>query len=259
MAELSELSDARVLAAWDRIARRAALHVQRSGSREGFVVGPGSQLAGDDSISTSYTVGYAARQSLLGAIDHLHALCALRLDAHVVHLSALSTLARGSLECAAVALWVLSPLDQRERVSRALRWHLKDIQDGDTAAVDLGVPVPTPRQERVAKVERVATTQGLDWNEIKKGYRSTDAVRVADSRCALEILFAWRLCSGFAHGRSWPMLGGLVRLETEPTSDPDVSMVKMTADSQRSLYPVLAAAQATQEAVDLFTRSAASP
>ena len=59
------------------------------------------------------------------------------------------------------------------------------------------------------------------------------------------VLLAWRLCSGFAHGRPWAFLGVLEQ-ERVTVADSDVLEVRLTNDFARSLYPVLAGMHLTE-------------
>jgi hypothetical protein len=177
----------------------------------------------------------------------------LVLDANVLHVAALATLARGSLETSTTAIWMIAPTSRDERITRALQWQVKNIKDGDNAVTEEGLVVPTPRADRLDKVKAVATAQGLDWRVIKDGYTSTRAVSAAQthSNSPLYLLFAWRLCSGFAHGRPWAYLG-YSELERNATANADIVNVKMSTDLGRILYLALSAAAALREAEKLF-------
>jgi hypothetical protein len=173
------------------------------------------------------------------------------------------TVVRGVLECAATALWMLTPNTSEERITRGLRWYFKDMTDGDKAATEIGIPKPTPLQVRKDKIRRVADTNGLSFDTIKGGYSSTEAVTAAKTHMSslgtLDTLFSWRLCSGFAHGRAWPMLGFAEVLEKLPTADPTVSMTKMENSYERVLLLTMTAAMATKLAVKLYDKLGTAP
>jgi hypothetical protein len=253
------LTDDQALGAWNKVGDAATRLINRTSSSDGFSVDPGSSLAGDDKRSAPYQVSHAASLNLSASADHLHALCTLVLEAQVLYVAALATLARGSLETSATALWILAPMDRDERVTRALKWHVKDIKDGDTAAIGAGVPVPAARQDRLDKVEALALTQGLDWGDVRKGYTSSEAVSAAEAaaKSGLGAVLPWRLCSGFAHGRPWAYLG-YSELERLATADPDIVHVQMTSDLKRSLYVAWSSAILLSEAVAMFDARAAS-
>jgi len=60
---------------------------------------PGSALAGDTAKSSKHQVSHAAWNGITHAVDQLHALKTLIVDARVVHLRPLQPLAFGDREC----------------------------------------------------------------------------------------------------------------------------------------------------------------
>ncbi|ROP40709.1 hypothetical protein [Saccharothrix texasensis] len=259
----TESDEQRAQAKLIEIAEFATRLIDRSGTPEGFNIQPGSPLAVDDSLSSPYQVSFAARACLTTAIDHLHAACALVLKTGFLHVAAPATVVRGVLECASTALWMLAPAASEERITRGLRWYIKDVSDGDKAATEIGISVPTPLQKRKDKIKAVADARGLPFDTIKRGYSSTEAVTAAkthlDSQHPLDVLFYWRLCSGFAHGRAWPMLGFAEVLEKLPTADPTVSMTKTENTYERVLALTMTAALTTKSAVVLYDKLGTAP
>jgi hypothetical protein len=63
--------------------------------------------------------------------------------------------------------------------------------------------------------------------------------------------FAWRLCSGFAHGRPWAYLGAL-DLEKLPLPSSDVVNVRMSNRMDLALYPNLAAMRLLETLLGLY-------
>jgi hypothetical protein len=63
------------------------------------------------------------------AVDHLHALRALVVDAQALHNSAPYTLARSAIEAGATALWLLHPPQRDVRVVRRMRHAAQDTRD----------------------------------------------------------------------------------------------------------------------------------
>lgn len=173
------LSDEQAQAALQKIDSYAAELVERSETESGFAVTPSSELARDDARCQPYHVSHAARTSLSAAVDHLHAMCVQVLRTGVLHLYAPASLARGALECASTAIWLTRPGVSDERVARALKWNVADVRDGDRAFTGAGIPVRTPLEVRIDKIEIVATRCGLPFKPISGGYRSSDAVKEA--------------------------------------------------------------------------------
>lgn len=210
-------------------------------------------MAGDDHGSEPFLVSHPIRTSLGAAIDHLHALYALVLHSGYLHLHAPASVTRGALECASTAIWLAAPPARDERIRRALCWAGKDIKDGDKAAVGAGYPVPTPVKERIEKLNAAARSRGLAPQAIKNGFSSTEAVEAAKAHLGpgtKDVLLAWRLCSGFAHGRSWSALGFADNVQTPVPGGSD----RVTVESGNSYRHVLALAIAADLTVDAAVR-----
>jgi hypothetical protein len=82
---------------------------------------PGSALAGDTAKSSKHQVSHAAWNGITHAVDQLHALKTLIVDARVVHTYVPFSLLRSAIENAATAVWLLSPRKRDERVQRCLK------------------------------------------------------------------------------------------------------------------------------------------
>jgi hypothetical protein len=103
----------------------------------------------DDKRTDPYHLSHAVRTCVTMATDHLHGICTLVLEARTVHLASPATLARGALECAAAATWMMHPSGRDECIARCLRWNVKDMRDGNTAVVDEGITPPTSLSDRL--------------------------------------------------------------------------------------------------------------
>ncbi|MFJ6096920.1 hypothetical protein [Williamsia muralis] len=180
----------------DRLAERVA-------DRDDFVVEPNSPLAQDDAATSPYHLSHCLRMCITAGVDHLSAIKQLIIDGQVLHVSAPFTLARGALEVLSAAYWILHPDSQTERIQRVLRWHAKNFNDQHTALSAAGVEQSPTRNEKLRKLYTIADTRSIPHSRVKTGYTSSDAVRYADERSSVSVLFAWQLCSGFAHGRPW--------------------------------------------------------
>lgn len=220
---MAGLSDEQAQAALLKIDSYATKLVKRSESENGFALASNSELGLDDVRCRLYHVSHVVRTSLSAAVDHLHAMCVQVLRTGVLHLYAPASLARGALECASTAIWLVRPDASDERITRALKWNVADVRDGDRAFRDAGLPVPTPLQARLDKIEVVATRCGLAFKPISGGYRSSDAVKEAQSlldRSPYGVLMPWQLASGNAHGRRWSTMAFADTMQRQPTSDP---------------------------------------
>jgi len=236
-----------------KMADTAANWIEWIGTPDGLLVGTGSALQGDDAASQQFSVSHALRTCIGAAVDHLHGLYALVLKTGFLHMNTPATVARGALESAATAIWIACPDTRDERVKRTLSWFFKDVKDGNSAATGAGIAVPTPLQDRIDKLERVAADRGLP--DKVKGYTSTEAVEAAKAHLGpekMDILLMWRLCSGFAHGRSWPILGFASNITTPIPGRPDLVGVKSENSFTRVLAMALTAHDAVQVALELY-------
>ena len=250
--------DEMALAKWHELAPLIDRMMERVGTPGEFLVHPGSSLSGDDRASDPYQVSHVVHMCLTAAVDHLHAAKVLVVDSSQVNLAAPATLARGALETLAAAYWVLGPKERDERVARALRWHVKNMWDSNTALKPRGL-TRRPLDEMLKRVLAVADRRGLEGKPISGGYTSTDAVKYADEQLTdltLGVLFPWRIASGLAHGRPWAYLG-FSELELHDASAPNVVSVRLTSSLARALYPNLAAFHLMENLLQLFQQRSA--
>lgn len=256
------VTEAQAWEKWQEIGGLIDVLVRRSKTPGEWSPTAGSSLAGDDRASHPYQVSHAVTQCLVAAIDHAHAVKSLVVDHQVLHTAAPASLARGFLESMATAFWLLHPSQRSERVARAMKWHVRNIHD-QAEALGGASTLPAPRRtpgDRVAQAVAIGKAAGVtDSDYIRRGYRPGHAVEYADREAGLQgigVLFSWRLCSGFAHGRPWAYLGVLEQQRLD-TADPGVLDVRMTNDLARSLYPVLTGMHLTEVVLKLHHRRAA--
>lgn len=84
-------------------------------SKKPAAIKPGSDLDADDQATDYLHVSHMVTTSLLHAVDHLHCLKTLIVEAKMLHTSAPFTLIRSAVENASVAVWLLAPEDPQER------------------------------------------------------------------------------------------------------------------------------------------------
>lgn len=209
-----------------------------------FAVADGSTLADDDARRGAYPASHAATWCAATAIDHLHAVKMLVVDAGVHHLMATSTLARGTIEAAATGLWILAPSDRATRDERCIRWWCQNASDQHKA---------TPNESRRDEVLSLLTHGVPQANRVRKGYYVTDVVNWVDEHVepANGAAFAWKLSSGFAHGRPWAVLGAQNREARDDTAT-GTTVYKMTARDETVLWPALVGTHATLALIRRF-------
>lgn len=172
----------------------------------------GSSLEKDDRPMQGYLVSHVVRQAIGAAVDHaitLRDVCA----SGAITNAAPWTLLRGVLEPAALAVWVMAPDKRSHRQERALRvWHT-DMHERATWESKTGgrPPRSTARSglDRAAAIRSIGEHAGLRPTQIATRLNYADVVgdsaaHIGRRREAGEAL--WRECSGFAHGRTWPLL-----------------------------------------------------
>ena len=250
------VTEGQAWAKWQEVGRLIDALVARSDHPGEWVPNPGSSLAGDDRASDPYQVSHAVGQCLMAAIDHAHAVKSLVVEHQMLHTAAPASLARGFIENMATAFWLLHPSRRVERVARAMKWHVRNVHDQAEAVGDVVALSESGRSsgERIRRVVDIAAAAGnVDRAYVERGYRPGQAVAYADREAGLSgigVLFSWRLCSGFAHGRPWAFLG-MLEQERVTTAGSDVLDVRLTNDFARSLYPVLTGMHLTEVVLKL--------
>lgn len=257
IAYVSEDDDAavpeeQVVAKWLEIAPGIDKMAQRIADPDDFSVSDGSSLSGDDKKSAPYCVSHAVRACLVSGVDHLHAAKSLVVDLEMLHASAVYSLVRGSLENLSASFWILHPSTRNDRIERTLRWHARNFNEQLIALEPLGVADQESREAKLVKLDAVATTRGISTAGVRDGYRSSTAVKYVEGHSANSApLLPWQICSGFAHGRPWAVLG-MSEQEQLPTAEPGVFNLKLTSDLSRVLYPTLSAFRLMVDVVKLL-------
>ena len=217
-------------------------------------VQPGSELDEDDAALAPFQLSHGAHQSLFVAVDHLHALRTLVVDAKWLHSNAPFTLVRGGLENGATALWMLGPDDPVERRLRRLRNVLADAKDAKDVYELIGEDASWT-DERRADVLAIATRRGLTEQQLGTRLPGYEAIVVSAQKHlgSKGLQLAYKGTSGLGHGRSWASLG-LLRRELHGDPVGDMQTVGFNADLP-TLYTALTAAVAvTQRAWKLYDR-----
>ncbi|WP_446666609.1 hypothetical protein [Flexivirga sp. B27] len=244
------VSEEEIVAKWAEMNPLVDRLAQRLGLPDEFPVLAGSALAGDETACAAYPVSHAASLCLTAAVDHLHAAKVLVADAGFHHLAASSTLARGVIENAATGYWMLMPRRRDERVTRALRWYLRNAHDQEEAAKGIADAGGATEAEVRKKIREASDRRGLDWAEVTSRLYATSIIREVEEETRLPLLFLWRVCSGLAHGRPWAYLGALTR-ETQVGDTSGVREIRLSSSSALALYPTLEAMHLVTEFIRL--------
>ncbi len=225
----------------------------------------GSDLHNDGAKSPVYDVGHAAYSGFAQAVDHLHANQALITEARMLHSFAPFSLVRGAMDNAALAVWLLAPTSQEERLTRRLHLAYEDMRQSDEAHHLLGPEAPAPpRPIEVRKHEVIDLAKSLNldagavggkWTGYEKIVRAaaTETPGLKPDRVA----HLWRCCSGFAHGRQWASLGLLDR--EEEVRSPNVQNVRLTTTVEFVMLVASIPALINQRALALFEERRQAP
>lgn len=184
------------------------------------VPSPGSALASDDEqwpytpSSTLVSVGLAS------AREHLHAV-RLLIEAGELFPAAASTLCRSGLIGASLAVWVLRPDEQRERLRRSLSVAVEDYKRHIQFGIDVNklfppeLVAPTAAEQldrlelRRSQVMMLLADVGglLEVNLTDDVIPSALEYAVPDASQRAQMLVRWRAMSGAAHALTWHFFG----------------------------------------------------
>lgn len=213
-------------------------------------VEPGSALTGDDRKLPTLVNSGEAWSGFVRSVDNLHAVKTLLVDARVSHTFAPYSLIRSSIDNASATVWLLTPRQRVERLRRRLRLaHLDAYESGKIQKLTGQQPEPPgrPADVRISEIKDLARALRLDPDHIcgrPQGYG--EIVRMAAEASHLgsdptELI--WRLCSGFAHGRTWAAVAYLEREEHSRRGN--IVQVKFSSSPEQVLNLVRAAAVIT--------------
>jgi len=153
-------------------------------------------------------------------------------DAKVIHMYAPFTLLRAALENSCAAVWLLEPTSSADRLSRHFRKVLDDIRNEEQVRGLMRQPGLRSEAERLASVKAIASTAGLADAAVKAKPTYWEIIRtVSESGPANDVIeVMWKLCSGYAHGDSWPTLSASQRTQVAGTAPEGVGTFKIEAN-----------------------------
>lgn len=193
---------------------------------------PLSQLQMDDAMASPYHLSHTVWRSLSTSVDHLACLRVLLLDAKVIHMYAPFTLVRAALENSCAAVWLLEPPSSADRLSRHFRKVLDDIRNEEQVRSLMHQPGLRSEAERLASVRTIASAAGLADAAVKARPTYWEIVKtVSESGPANGVIeVMWKLCSGYAHGDSWPTLSASQRTQVAGDAPEGVGTFKIEAN-----------------------------
>lgn len=227
-------------------------------------IAPDSSLAKDDEGTNGYWVSTVVTHSIGAALDHVITLRMLVKQGGSVTIAAPWTILRGVVEPAALAVWTLNGRMRQQRQERALRvWH-HDMTERGKWEDDTGYKITSSRAKhgkaRAVQMVEIAKSLGLRPNQVSAQLNYGDVVAEAGEVVGWDRKLArarWRESSGFAHGRTWPLLR-LSEFEAAERIRGGVALtVTLAEDHHRELARL--ATDLVERAIDDYARAAASP
>ncbi len=243
----------------------AALQERTGVDPNAAAVDPGSALAGDDRRAYPHQLSHAAWHALTISVDHLHCLhsavvgCQEHSPSSVLlHIYAPFTLLRAGLENAATAVWLLSPVQRKERILRRLRLAAANVWHSDAVGNLIGSPPTRTRNERLNELRRIARACGISEIDAVKKPGHGEVVRAAGATILNGDLMVvlWKGCSGLAHGDIWATLSMLDREVREHPAASNVLNAKVTAPIAGLLTVVQGTVRMVDRGFALFDRRA---
>lgn len=199
--KFTEADEQAALRKWLELASKVEKVHEHLSDPENALVLLGSSIAADDAKMHPYASVTPISHGIYYGVDHLLAIKHLVVDQQVIPLAATFTLSRGAIENLSLALWLMSATKREERLLRCLRWYMVDEVESNFVRDDQG----QRRRDTVrTKVRQIARANNLSMSAVKQSPRSTEVVREAQAVAGIaDLLFWWRVCSGFAHGKTW--------------------------------------------------------
>ena len=140
--------------------------------------------------------------------------------------------AAGVLENSCAAVWLLEAASSADRLSRHFRKVLDDIRNEEQVRGLMHQPGLRSQAERLASVRTIACAAGLADAAVKARPTYWEIVKtVSESGPANGVIeVMWKLCSGYAHGDSWPTLSASQRTEVAGAAPDGVGTFKIEAN-----------------------------
>ncbi|GIH16842.1 hypothetical protein [Rugosimonospora africana] len=220
----------------------------------------GSELADDDAVAKPYELSPAIWAAATAAVSHLDCLrdSVLRLTADdpqetPAHVHGHLALARGAIENASMAVWLLEPEDSAQRILRRLQTDWREHQRATR-----GFPPTGTIDDHFVDLAAAASGVGIDPERIKQCPSYAEIVRSA-GKYQLGgsdfTMFTWKACGAVAHGELRGSSAYLPR-DVLRTAVADRSPRRSTGSVRLLADGGLLAAGIARVAFDLYARRA---
>ena len=221
----------------------------------------GSPLQADDERTHPYESSHGAWHALSHAVDHLHCLRSVLRDARMIHMYAPYSLVRAALENSSAAVWLLHPANRTERIIRRLRLAAVDIRNGEQAKTLVGTVGPRSEEERLNQLRNLAAQAGADPTDAVRKVGYWEIVNKANEALmpsSKAIPFAWKLCSGIAHGDFWTTISAAERVEL-PDAPPGIGSFRISTNLKNLIYVTTVATHMTTLGWHLYDQRCLRP
>lgn len=176
-----------------------------------------SQLQTDDAAVPNYPVSQFAYAQLVvafGCLDSLRRMI-VEEDDDTVHLSAGPygpyALVRNAMDSAALALWMLEPVNSKLRVKRRITAQMAEIQNALQFRVEMDLPAKSWAKAYRERMQEVWDQADVGTHDVRKLAMPTTTKLLRNlerlhDKSGISWLGAWQLSSGHAHGKQWATL-----------------------------------------------------
>lgn len=181
----------------------AEISAWQEANLESYDAAAGSLLQVADAMSEPHQASHVVGYLLLTAVDHLHALKTVMVNAGSQHTFAPYTLIRGAIENASTALWVLQQNDPRLVARRALTLEYRGLIDQRRAARAVD-PKAEMDKDLLEIFDDSLSRHGFVQAEIKSAPQHLALIEATSNHFDIRnAALTWQFCSAAAHGRQW--------------------------------------------------------
>lgn len=207
-----------------------------------FKVHPESTLGLANQMSEPFQASHSLSYLRLTAVDHLHAVRTLLVEAKSQHIFAPYSLLRASIENAAVGLWLVKDSSARSIAIRSLKLEWANHCDRKNAYEAIGAPSDEidDREHRFKSLEDHYGMKKEGLRARPPGFRKMIDEASETYGFTTEPTLMWQMCSAATHGRTW-ISGLLTMMDAEDDGESKVISGKLTSDEQGILFALVAA------------------
>lgn len=197
----------------------------------------GSSLATEDALLGGWRAFVVLSGATNAGISHVYFLRRMVADLNEVDPIVPWTLLRSALEDFALCVWLLHGSSRNERLTRTLRVWAHDLWErGNYDQLIQWQPTGNGKSaaDRREDVKTLAKSLGLSVEDIFGRWSIGKIIRTAATETDLDanaMEASWRVGSGFAHGRMWPIIRASEATQAAPI--PGGALVGLVMDDDK--------------------------